>query len=76
MDDKGKWYGKISNPYWIANDHYKWKKIFEIELEENYVVVFDSLDSRIFLVAKDKLFTYDLMTGFLEKKIMMIILIT
>ena len=68
VDDKGKWYGKISNPYWIANDHYKWKKIFEIELEENYVVVFDSLDSRIFLVAKDKLFTYDLMTGFLEKK--------
>lgn len=68
IDDKGKWYGEISNPYWIANDHYKWKKIFEIELEENFVVVFDSLDSRILLVGKDKLFSYDLMTNFLEKK--------
>tara|TARA_B110000444_G_scaffold74942_1_gene70546 strand:- start:1106 stop:3376 length:2271 start_codon:yes stop_codon:yes gene_type:complete len=51
--------GIVTNPDWLINDFYHWKKINQIELEENYNVVFNSSSSSFLLLGSKELIEYD-----------------
>jgi two-component SAPR family response regulator len=58
---------KVINPRWIYEDHINWRKLTDIKISNHTIahlgVAFDSLNSRLFVDAKNKLIIYDLISG-------------
>lgn len=61
-DSKGDLTGHVSNPYWIINDSYHWKKLTTMNQPAPAGVSFDQRNSHIYYFSASKLLDFDLRT--------------
>lgn len=54
-ESHGKYKGRVVNPHWLANDHFKWKEIASTTAEPAAGIVFDETQGCLIIVGGDSL---------------------